>query len=52
MGFLESVRMKTFTMYRRNVPDATHNENQKNAPEGLAWQCDHCGHVRRLSDYY
>jgi ribosomal protein L37AE/L43A len=20
--------------------------------EGLAWQCDHCGHVRRLSDYY
>ena len=25
--------MKTFTMYRRDVPDATHNDNQKNAPD-------------------
>lgn len=23
--------MKTFTMFRRNVPDATHDANQKNA---------------------
>lgn len=23
----------TFTMYRRNVPDTTHNANQKNPPE-------------------
>lgn len=25
--------MKRFTMYRRNVPDATHDANQKNAPD-------------------
>ncbi len=25
--------MKTFTMFRRNVPDATHDANQKNAPD-------------------
>ena len=25
--------MKLFTMYRRNVPDATHNEDQKNPPD-------------------
>ena len=25
--------MKTFTMFRRNVPDATHNVNQKNPPD-------------------
>lgn len=25
--------MRTFTMYRRNVPDATHNSDQKNAPD-------------------
>jgi hypothetical protein len=24
---------RTFTMYRRAVPDATHNANQKNAPD-------------------
>lgn len=24
--------MRAFTMYRRNVPDATHNSDQKNAP--------------------
>ncbi len=28
-----SKRMRTFTMYRRNVPDATHDANQKNAPD-------------------
>ena len=25
--------MRTFTMYRRNVPDATHNADQKNAAD-------------------
>ena len=25
--------MRRFTMYRRNVPDETHNEFQKNKPE-------------------
>lgn len=25
--------MRIFTMYRRNVPDATHDANQKNAPD-------------------
>ena len=25
--------MRRFTMYRRNVPDATHNADQKNAPD-------------------
>lgn len=25
--------MKLFTMFRRNVPDATHDANQKNAPD-------------------
>lgn len=25
--------MRRFTMYRRNVPDATHNGDQKNAPD-------------------
>lgn len=25
--------MRTFTMYRRNVPDATHDTNQKNAAD-------------------
>jgi len=25
--------MRAFTMYRRNVPDATHNAFQKNAPD-------------------
>lgn len=25
--------MKTFTMFRHAVPDATHNANQKNAPD-------------------
>lgn len=25
--------MRTFTVYRRNVPDATHDANQKNSPE-------------------
>ena len=25
--------MKAFTMYRRGVPDATHDTNQKNAPD-------------------
>ncbi len=34
--------MKTFTMYRDNVPDETHNEFQKNPPsepqfEGVVW---------------
>ena len=24
---------RTFTMYRENVPDATHNQNQKNPPD-------------------
>lgn len=26
------MKMRTFIMYRRNVPDETHNENQKNPP--------------------
>ena len=25
--------MRRFTMYRKNVPDATHDANQKNAPD-------------------
>lgn len=25
--------MRRFTMYRENVPDATHNEDQKNPPD-------------------
>lgn len=28
-----SPAMRTFTMYRRNVPDETHDANQKNAPD-------------------
>ena len=27
------ISMRAFTMYRRNVPDATHNALQKNAPD-------------------
>lgn len=30
--------MRTFTMFRRNVPDATHNANQKNAPDEPQFQ--------------
>jgi hypothetical protein len=39
--------MRCFTAYRRNVPDATHNEFQKNAPdepqfEGIVWTDGTC----------
>lgn len=39
--------IKRFTMYRRNVPDATHNEFQKNAAdqpqfEGVIWTDGTC----------
>lgn len=27
------IPLRTFTMYRRNVPSETHNENQRNAPD-------------------
>jgi hypothetical protein len=30
---LEESNMKIFTMYRRDVPDETHNEKQKNPPD-------------------
>ncbi len=30
--------MKLFTMYRRNVPTATHNELQRNAPDQPQFQ--------------
>lgn len=30
--------MRSFRMYRRNVPDATHDANQKNAPEDVQFE--------------
>lgn len=30
--------MRTFTMFRPNVPDATHNADQKNAPDQPQFQ--------------
>lgn len=30
--------MKLFTMYRRNVPATTHDENQRNAPDEPQFQ--------------
>lgn len=40
-------KIRTFTMYRRNVSDATHNALQKNAPdqpqfEGVIWSDGTC----------
>ena len=30
--------MKRFQMFRRNVPDATHNADQKNAPDEVQFE--------------
>lgn len=35
--------MQRFTMYRRNVPDATHDANQKNAPDEPQLLTEHRG---------
>jgi hypothetical protein len=44
---IEKRAMRAFTMFRRNVPDATHNAFQKNAPdmpqfEGVVWSDGTC----------
>ena len=35
---IEETEIRVFSMYRRNVPDETHDENQKNAPDEVHFE--------------
>ena len=34
----QGAMMKRFEMFRRDVPDSTHNANQKNAPDAIQFE--------------